>query len=75
MYISYADKNKKAEDVSKDVVRHELSSDKYLEGYWTYKEFDIGDKSVVVTILGVRGMEKLGDYIYNSLRKENIEQI
>ena len=75
VYISYADKNKNADDVSKDVVKHELSSDKYLDGYWVYKEFDIGDKSVVVTILGVRGMEKLGDYIYNSLRKENIEQI
>lgn len=75
VYISYVDGNKNAEDVSKGVARFELSSDKYSKGYWMYKDFDIGDKSAVVTIIGVNGMEKLGDYIYKSLKKDNIEQI
>lgn len=75
VYISYADAKKKVEDVSKVVVRHELSSDKYLEGYWLYKDFKVGDKVVIVTIIGVKGSEQQGNYIYDSLRLENSEQI
>lgn len=75
VYISYADTKKKVEDVSKVVVRHELGSDKYAEGYWLYKDFKVGDRAVIVTIIGVRGSEQQGNYIYDSLRLENSEQI
>lgn len=73
VYISYADAKKKVEDVSKVVVRHELGSDKYAEGYWLYKDFKVGGKTVIVTIIGLKGSEKQGNYIYNSLRLGDLE--